>query len=83
MLLFAYLDDVVLGVPREVCAGAIGILHDELAAIRHYPSWEKLEIWSPAGAPPPGLPAHLLPCWRAEGVTVLGPPLQAAAHPPT
>ena len=78
VLLFAYLDDVVLGVPQEACAAALQILHEELATIRHFPSWDKLEIWSPGGRPPPGLPEDLRPCWRAEGLTVLGLPLEAA-----
>lgn len=78
VLLVAYLDDVLLGVPAEACAEALRILHEELAAVRHFPSWSKLEIWSPAGTQPPGLPSEAATAWRPEGLTVLGLPLPAS-----
>ena len=78
VLLVAYLDDVLLGVPAEACAEALRILHEELAAVRHFRSWGKLEIWSPAGIQPPGLPSEAATAWRPEGLTVLGLPLPAS-----
>ena len=86
VLLFAYLDDVVLGVPGQHCAAALQILREELAAIRHFPAPHKTEIWSPGGHRPPGLLAADDVAWRPEGLTVLGLPLpppgpQAGAAP--
>ena len=57
VLLFAYLDDVILGVPAAVCTQALTTLYEELELIRHSPSEDKLELWSPEALPPPDPPA--------------------------
>ena len=85
VLLVAFLDDVVIGVPSRVFAAALRILHEELRTVGHVPHWGKLEFWSPAGRRPPGLPPEATG-WNPRGLTVLGVPLPApppTARPPS
>ncbi len=79
VLLLAYLDDVLLGVPADCFADALRTLQEELATVGHIPNPRKLEIWTPSGVQPPGLPAAAQAQWRADGLTVLGLPLPAPA----
>ena len=82
VLIMAYLDDVLLGVPRHCFAAALRILREELAAIRHFPAPHKTEIWAPSGNRPPGLRPADEAAWRPAGLNVLGLPLPPPEQQP-
>ena len=73
--LFAYLDDIVIVVPRAAADFALSAVRAALATLCGMElAVDKTQVWSPTPEPPIG---PLAAYWRPAGLVILGGPMEA------
>ena len=76
VMVLAYLDDVVIGVPPELAERALSVAQEELGRVGLSLNVDKTEVWSKSGTPPDSLRRY----WRPDGFVILGSPVDSDPH---
>ena len=73
---WAYLDDLLLIVPKELVGRSLDILFDLVTPTGYETNASKLATWCPHGRPPPEQSdPRLNAVWQDDGILVLGAPV--------